>query len=53
VKNRIDVYSKMTADLLPFYEKSGRLTRIDGVGDVADVTKRVVSALESAENRKK
>ena len=51
VKNRIDVYSKMTADLLPFYEKSGRLTRIDGVGDVSEVTKRVVTALEKAEKK--
>ncbi|MBS2020678.1 MAG: adenylate kinase [Deltaproteobacteria bacterium] len=51
VKNRIDVYSKMTADLLPFYEKSGRLTRIDGVGEVAEVTKRVVTALEKAEKK--
>lgn len=51
VKNRIDVYAKMTADLLPFYEKSGRLTRIDGVGDVTDVTKRVISALEKAEKK--
>lgn len=51
VKNRIDVYSKMTADLLPFYEKSGRLTRIDGVGDVSEVTKRVVTALEKSEKK--
>jgi len=53
VRNRIDVYEKMTADLLPFYEKTGRLTRIDGVGDVDEVTKRVVSALETAEKKKK
>jgi adenylate kinase len=46
VRNRVDVYEKMTADLLPFYEKAGLLKRIDGVGDVEEVTKRVVTALE-------
>lgn len=46
VKNRIEAYEKMTADLLPFYEKVGLLERVDGVGDVQDVTKRVLSAIE-------
>ena len=53
VRNRIDVYEKMTADLLPFYEKTGRLTRINGVGGVDEVTGRVVSALETAEKKSK
>jgi adenylate kinase len=46
VRNRIDVYEKMTADLLPFYEKAGLLEKVDGVGDVAEVTKRVLTAIE-------
>jgi len=46
VRNRIDVYEKMTADLLPFYEKAGLLERVDGVGDVQDVTQRVLAAIE-------
>jgi adenylate kinase len=46
VRNRLDTYEKMTADLLPFYEKAGLLKRIDGVGDVDQVTGRVVTALE-------
>lgn len=45
VRNRISVYRAMTAEVLPFYEKSGRLRRVDGVGDVAEVTKRVLAAL--------
>jgi len=45
VRNRINVYRAMTAEVLPFYEKSGRLRRVDGVGDVAEVTKRVLGAL--------
>ncbi len=46
VRNRIDVYERMTADLLPFYETKGMLERVDGVGDVADVTQRVLAAIE-------
>ena len=46
VRNRIDVYERMTADLLPHYEKAGLLERVDGVGDVADVTQRVLAAIE-------
>ena len=45
VRNRIETYEKMTADLLPFYEKSGLLERVDGVGEVAAVTDRVLSAI--------
>jgi adenylate kinase len=46
VRNRVDVYGSMTADLLPFYEKAGLLKRIDGVGNVEDVTGRVIAELE-------
>jgi adenylate kinase len=45
VRTRVDVYEKMTADLLPFYEKAGLLKRIDGVGDVEEVTRRVIETL--------
>jgi adenylate kinase len=48
VRNRIETYEKMTADLLPFYEKTGLLRRIDGVGEVDEVTRRVMAALEAA-----
>jgi adenylate kinase len=53
VRNRLDTYEKMTADLLPFYEKAGLLKRIDGVGDVEEVTKRVVRALDELEQAKR
>jgi adenylate kinase len=45
VKNRIDTYERMTAELLPYYEERGILKRIDGVGTVDEVTDRVLSAL--------
>jgi adenylate kinase len=49
VRNRLDTYEKMTADLLPFYEKAGLLKRIDGVGGVDEVTQRVVGVLSALE----
>jgi len=45
VRKRLDTYEAMTSDLLPWYEKAGLLKRIDGVGPVEEVTKRVFSAL--------
>jgi adenylate kinase len=46
VKHRIDTYERMTAELLPYYEKRGILKRVDGVGNVEEVTGRVFSALD-------
>lgn len=45
VKSRVDTYERMTAELLPYYEKRGILKRVDGVGTVDEVTTRVFSAL--------
>lgn len=53
VRNRLDTYEKMTADLLPFYEKAGLLKRIDGQGDVEQVTERVVRVLNALEQVKR
>ncbi|MCL2725143.1 MAG: adenylate kinase [Polyangiaceae bacterium] len=48
VRHRIDVYEKMTADLLPFYGNAGLLKRVDGVGDVKEVTRRVLAVVKAA-----
>jgi adenylate kinase len=45
VTKRLDTYEQMTSELLPYYEKRGILKRVDGVGDVEDVRRRVVEAL--------
>ena len=47
VRNRISVYENMTSELLPFYQKSGLLRRVDVVGEMAEVTSRVLAAIES------
>jgi adenylate kinase len=46
VLKRLDMYEAMTAELLPFYEKTGNLRRINGVGTVEQVTARIVEAVE-------
>ncbi len=46
VRNRVETYEKMTADLLPFYKAVGLLEEVDGVGEVKDVTQRVLAAIE-------
>jgi adenylate kinase len=46
VRKRLDAYAKMTADLLPYYEKLGLLRRVNGVGAVEEVTARVLAALK-------
>ena len=45
VKQRLEQYEAMTAALLPYYQKLGLLVRVDGVGEPAEITARVVSAL--------
>jgi adenylate kinase len=45
VKKRLDTYELMTSELLPYYETRGILKRVNGVGDVEEVRKRIYSAL--------
>ena len=48
VRKRLATYLAMTADLLPYYEKAGLLTRVNGVGEVSEVTERCLAALKGA-----
>jgi adenylate kinase len=45
VRTRLETYAQMTAELLPYYEARGLLRRVDGVGPVEEVTKRILSAV--------
>jgi adenylate kinase len=45
VKKRLDDYEKVTVALVPYYQAKGLLRRIDGTGNPADVTRRIVEAL--------
>lgn len=48
LKNRLDVYYKNTAPLLDYYNKQGKVVTLDGMAPIADVTKAIAAALDSA-----
>lgn len=47
IKNRLKVYQSSTAPLIDYYTKKSLLRGIDGVGDMKEILKRMVAALES------
>jgi adenylate kinase len=46
VQARLDVYRRQTEPLLDFYEKRGKLSRIQGVGEVGQVNERLQAAIK-------
>jgi adenylate kinase len=46
VNRRLDAYEALTAALLPYYEKTGLLQRVDGVGKPEEITTRILAALD-------
>ncbi len=47
VRERLRVYAEKTAPVTAYYEGQGLLVRVDGLGDVDEVTERILAALES------
>ena len=47
IRNRLAVYEQSTAPLLDYYRDRGILVEVDGVGDVDEVTERVVHAIDA------
>lgn len=47
IRERLSVYATSTAPLTAFYEGQGLLVQVDGLGDIDEVTKRLVAALEA------
>ena len=45
VRKRLEVYSAETAPLIDYYRRAGKLVEIDGEGDVAEVGRRITTAL--------
>ncbi len=46
VADRLKVYHEQTEPLKDYYEKTGKLSIVEGIGDVAEITARVINALE-------
>ena len=49
IRKRIEVFHAETAPLSEHYAKDGRLRRVDGMGELDDVTRRVTEALADVE----
>lgn len=45
VKKRLEEYDAMTAALAPYYKEHELLRRVDGTGNPADVTRRIIEIL--------
>jgi adenylate kinase len=45
IRNRLNVYNDETAPLLEYYQAKSLLTSVDGIGNVDEVTQRVLTAL--------
>jgi adenylate kinase len=45
VRKRLEVYESSTAPVINFYKEQGRLTVVDGVGELDEVTQRLTDAL--------
>jgi adenylate kinase len=46
VRHRLDVYAEQTAPLIDVYTERGLVVAIDGIGEIAEVTGRIMAALE-------
>ena len=46
IRNRLKVYRKQTAPLIEFYDQNGILNRVNGKGEIEDVTLRIRQNLE-------
>ncbi len=47
IRRRLEVYDSQTAPLIDVYAARGLVAMIDGLGDISDVTARIVEALEA------
>lgn len=47
IRRRLEVYDSQTAPLIDVYAARGLVAMIDGLGEIADVTARIIEALEA------
>ncbi|WP_317366632.1 adenylate kinase [uncultured Tyzzerella sp.] len=48
VKNRLSVYHTSTSPIIDYYKNKGLLLEINGVGNIDDISKQLIDALEGA-----
>ena len=47
IRTRLDIYADSTAPVTSFYDSRGVLVRVDGIGEVDEVTARIIAALDA------
>ena len=47
IRRRLEVYDSQTAPLIDIYAARGLVAMIDGLGEISDVTERIIEALEA------
>jgi adenylate kinase len=45
IRRRLEVYAEQTAPLIAVYQSRGLVERVDGMGDIAEVTSRLLAAI--------
>jgi adenylate kinase len=45
VKVRLETYDELTRPLLEYYERSGRLKKVDGTGEIENIYEELVKAI--------
>lgn len=45
IRHRLDVYDEQTAPVVEVYNRRGIVTQVDGLGDIDEVTERIMAAL--------
>lgn len=48
IRHRLEVYAEQTEPLAALYRQAGLLVQVDGMGDIDEVTERIMAALASA-----
>jgi adenylate kinase len=46
IRHRLEVFAIKTRPLVDYYERSGLLLRVDAIGEISEVTKRILAGLE-------
>lgn len=47
IRNRIQVYRRETTPVFDYYEKRGKACKVDGVGDIEEITERLMEEVDA------
>ncbi|RMF10216.1 MAG: adenylate kinase [Candidatus Neomarinimicrobiota bacterium] len=47
IRQRLDVYQTQTQPLVDYYQRTGLLVEVNGIGDIPEITERIIQAIEA------